>query len=238
MTQNESIRKAQKAVDEDRMLLGDYHPDTLVHTLHLADAYRDAGDVESARRVLEETVTVHSRGPEPGYGLIRAKNELGLLLSTMGDLESAKVVQRGALDEADRSYGPKSSVAIVAASNLSATLYELGDYEDSMSLGGRVVAELTESNGVQSLDTLQAMGRLAKTRRAIGDFAEARALDEVAIDSLDQMGAPMRSRVDARMALLEDLVGLDEWEGADDVNRWIEQDGYPYLHPSDELRGD
>ena len=96
----------------------------------LAHAYRDAGDNQSARSLLEEVVSCRTRTLGADHiDTTRSEFELGLVLKRLDDLFSARSVQERVLETSDRQYGPDSELSIRAAVNLANTLRALKRYD-------------------------------------------------------------------------------------------------------------
>jgi len=76
------------------------------------------------------------------------------------------------------------------------------------------------------------MARIARGRRALGEFQTAKELDEIVIDVAFQLGDAALV-VHARRGLVEDLVGLEDWEAAYRQVTLIYEDGLRELPEDD-----
>jgi tetratricopeptide (TPR) repeat protein len=235
----DEIRSAQRLVESNQTLLGDAHPDTLMALTNLGLVYRDAGDLERAR-VLLEGVLVELRRTEgdEAYSVLRVEGLLGGVLFGLGNLTGARRLEEHALEAFERSYGPTHESTLIAIKNLSGTLYESGEYEESIQLEERILAgEGVRHSWVLDLKTGRSMARIAKARRAMKEYQKARELDEAVIEKVRGLG-DIRLLLDAKRCLLEDLFGLKEWEAGRDLVQEILDDGLRELRPGDDLLRD
>jgi tetratricopeptide (TPR) repeat protein len=231
------VRQLRDLIETDRRELGDDNEKTLTDLTSLACAYREAGNYEGARALLEEVLSTRTRlaGAED-HETLKVANLLGRTLQDAGQLELAKAIQERILEAVVRQYGNMSDSAYVAMANLSGTLYALGEYEESIKLEEQILESRIERSGRSSPDAVKSTARTAKAKRALGQLEQARELDEKAVRVLEESHADAALVIGAKRGLLEDLTYLGEWEDAKDLAGEIFESARRDLSRDDEFR--
>jgi tetratricopeptide (TPR) repeat protein len=236
-TQTSAVRDALAVVDARRDLLGGDHPDTLDAMSTLALAYRDAGDNQAAREILETVLAVRTRTIGPDHiDTTRTEFELGLVLKRLDDLFAARGLQERVLDSSDRQYGPESELSLRAATNLANTLRSLKRYDAELALRERVVEARRSSVGPQHMDFFRALVDLATVNHNLHNRKLALDLNLIVLEGFEQNGVDRRAVLALQFNIVIDLIRLKRAREASEVFERAYNEAVILLPPDDPLR--
>jgi tetratricopeptide (TPR) repeat protein len=234
-----SIEDAIATLTTDEKLLGEGHPDTLADMSNLAVAYREAGQFQQARVLLERALAIRRRTSDPeDYSIQRTALQLSTVLRSLGELSLARDIQEEVLANCERAYGGDNNVSLIAAGQLAETLRDQGDLGPLVDLERRIVESRCRSLGESDLETLRAMTSLAETLRAQGEYGEAKEIDTSVLNSSQRNNVENRVVIAAKLNLLKDLAGLGDFRGRDSLISEISADAKRLLPKRDPLRQD
>jgi tetratricopeptide (TPR) repeat protein len=236
-TQASAVDEALEQVDAKRDLLGGDHPETLVAMTDLAHAYKDAGDNESARTLLEEILASRTRTLGADHiDTTRTEFELGLVLKRLDDLFSARRVQERVLDSSDRQYGPDSELSIRAAINLANTLRALKRYDLELPLRERVVEARRNSVGSQHMDFFRPLVDLATVNHNLHNRKLALDLNQIVLEGFELNAVDRRTILALQFNIVIDLIRLKRAREATEVFERAYNEARLILPPDDPLR--
>lgn len=201
-----AIREARRRLEDNRRRLGEEHPDSLAAMASLADAQRQAGELDAARQTFEDLLAIRYRVIDPeDYATLRIRLQLSAVLQALGELQQARTVQEDVLGKLDRIYGPDSDVSIVAGQHLANTLRAQRDYGALIPLEERLVNVRWRNQGEMDLETLRAVTSLASTLRSQGDFASAKEWDSLVLEVSQRNQLDPHVTISAQLNLLKDV---------------------------------
>ena len=231
------IQEALELVDVQRDLLGGDHPQTLDAMTKLARAYKDAGDNQSARSLLEEILASQTRTLGADHiDTTRTEFELGLVLKRLDDLFSARRVQERVLESSDRQYGPDSELSIRAAVNLANTLRALKRYDLELPLRERVVEARRESVGSHHMDFFRPLVDLATVNHNLHNRKLALDLNQIVLEGFELNGVDRRTIMALQFNIVIDLIRLKRAREAAEVFERAYNEAIVILPPDDPLR--
>jgi tetratricopeptide (TPR) repeat protein len=236
-TQALAVQEGLELVDVKRDLLGGDHPETLDAMTDLAHAYRDVGDNQSARGLLEEILAARTRTLGPDHiDTTRTEFELGLVLKRLDDLFSARRVQERVLESSDRQYGPDSELSVRAAINLANTLRALKRYEIELPLRERVVESRRNSVGAQHMDFFRPLVDLATVNHNLHNRKLALDLNQIVLEGFELNAVDRRTILALQFNIVIDLIRLKRAGEAAAVFERAYNEARVILPPDDPLR--
>jgi tetratricopeptide (TPR) repeat protein len=232
-----AIQEARELAEAKRDLLGGDHPETLEAMTVLTHAYRDAGDNQSARGLLEEILASRMRTLGADHiDTTRTEFELGLVLKRLDDLFSARRVQERVLESSDRQYGPDSELSVRAAANLANTLRALKHYDLELPLRERVVDARRDSVGSQHMDFFRPLVDLATVNHNLHNHKLALDLNQIVLEGFELNAVDRRTVLALQFNIVIDLIRLKRAREAAEVFERAYNEARVILAPDDPLR--
>ena len=157
-------------------LLGEDHPDTMLASQRLADAYMAAGRADDAigwfQWVLDRLA--HQLGPDH-RDVIEARRRLGHALVAAGRFPDAVTVLERAVPQFERVCGPTDAETLGARDELAAAYLAAGRYPDAITLYRSTLADRERTQGARHPQTMTTRHGLADSYLASGRTREAAA---------------------------------------------------------------
>ncbi|WP_433537626.1 FxSxx-COOH system tetratricopeptide repeat protein [Micromonospora sp. CA-249363] len=235
---DEALALDEQVLDEQRALLGDRHPQTLMTAGSLGADLRALGrytkaierDWETYDAWREELGEEHPR-------TLSAANNLAHSYRLVGDFRSARVRDEAVLQLRRAVQGAENPYTLHSAAQLARDLREAGEYDKSVVLLRTVHNQLASLKeiGSEAGDTLNAQVSLAVSLRSAGHPTEAAGLLDAAYPVLEEkFGRDNPETLICRAALVANLLALGETDRAvteaEQVARIYEQ-WLGVLHP-------
>ncbi len=155
-------------------LLGGDHPDTMLASQRLAEAYLAAGRADDAipwfQWVLDSLT--HKLGPDH-RDVIEARRRLGHALVAALQLPAAITVLERAVPQFEHVYGPGHTNTLGARDELAAAHLAAGQYSDAITLYRRTLADRERAQGSRHPQTMTTRHGLADSYLASGRAREA-----------------------------------------------------------------
>jgi len=155
-------------------LLGDRHPDTMLASRRLADAYLAAGRADDAIPWFEWELDhlTDTLGPDH-RDVIEARRRLGHALVAALQLPAAITVLERAVPQYERVCGPGHADTLGARDELAAAYLAAGQYSDAITLYRRTLADRDRAQGARHPQTMTTRHGLAGSYLAGGRAKEA-----------------------------------------------------------------
>ena len=159
--------------------LGPDHPSTLASRNNLAGAYRDAGRLDEAIALYEQTLEDRSRllRPDHPHTLITRSNLAGAYQDA-GRLDDAIALFEQTLENRSRLLGPDHPDTLATRNNLTNAYQDTGRLDEAIELFEQNLADSTRILGPHHPDTLASRHNLACAYQAAGRLDEAITLFE------------------------------------------------------------
>ena len=170
--------------------LGPDHPSTLISRSNLANAYQDAGRLDDAITLYEQTLDdrTHILGPRHPDTLL-SRNNLAETYRAAGRLDEAITLHEQNLKDSEDLLGPHHPDTLASRDNLATAYQTAGRLDDAITLYEQTLDDRTHILGPRHPDTLLSRNNLAETYRAAGRLDEAITLHEQNLkDSEDLLG--------------------------------------------------
>ena len=155
-------------------LLGGGHPDTMLASQRLADAYLAAGRAADAipwfQWVLDSLTD--KLGPDH-HDVIEARRRLGHALVVALQLPAAITVLERAVSQFEQVCGPEHAGTLGARDELAAAYLAAGQYSDAITLYRRTLADRERAQGARHPQTMTTRHGLADSYLATGRAKEA-----------------------------------------------------------------
>ena len=166
-------------------VLGPDHPDTLASRNNLAGTYRDAGRLDKAIALYEQTLedSIRILGPDHPDTLT-ARNNLAGAYRASGRLEEAITLYEQVFSGRSRVLGPDHRSTLTARDHLADTYWEAGRLDEAITLKKQILADAMRIMGPDSPGASAARNNLAATYRDAGRLDEAIALFEQNLDDV------------------------------------------------------
>jgi len=155
-------------------LLGNGHPDTMLASQRLADAYLSAGRADDAIPWVQWELDnlTDKLGPDH-RDVIEAWRRLGHALVAALQLPAAITVLERAVPQFERVYGPWHAETLGAQDELAAAYLAAGRYSDAVTLYQRTLADRIHTQGNRHPQTMTTRHGLADSYLASGRAKEA-----------------------------------------------------------------
>ena len=165
--------------------LGPHHPDTLASRNNLAGTYRDAGRLDKAIALYEQTLedSIRVLGPDHPSTLTSRFNLAGAYRAS-GRLEEAITLYEQVFSGRSRVLGPDHRSTLTARDHLADTYWEAGRLDEAITLKKQILADAMRIMGADSPGASAARNNLAATYRDAGRLDEAIALFEQNLDDV------------------------------------------------------
>ena len=165
-------------------ILGPDHPSTLTSRHNLAYAYQDAGRLDKAIALHEQTLedTTRILGPNHPHTLI-SRHNLANAYRDAGRLDEAIALHEQTLEDSTRILGPHHPHTLTSRHNLANAYQDAGRLDKAIALYEQNLEDSTRILGSDHPRTLISQLNLADAYRAAGRTEEAEALFETPSDS-------------------------------------------------------
>ena len=170
LTLTESVTQAGKALDPD-------HPHTLISRNNLAGAYQDAGRLDEAISLHEQTLEDSTRilGPDHPDTLI-SRNNLAGAYQDAGRIDEAIALYEQTLEDSTRILGPHHPATLISRHNLAGAYQAAGRLDEAIALFEQNLEDHTRILGRHHPNTLTSRNNLANAYLAAGRSEEAKKL--------------------------------------------------------------
>ena len=167
--------------------LGPDHPSTLASRNNLAYAYRDAGRLDEAIALYEQTLEDHTRILGPHHpDTLTSRNNLAYAYQAAGRLDEAIALYEQTLEDHTRILGPHHPDTLTSRNNLAYAYQAAGRLDEAIALYEQTLEDRTRILGPDHPDTLISRHNLASAYRAAGRAEEAEKLFETPPGSEDE----------------------------------------------------
>ena len=165
--------------------LGPDHPDTLASRNSLAGAYRDAGRLDKAIALYEQTLedSIRVLGTDHPSTLTSRFNLAGAYRAS-GRLDEAVTLYEQVFSGRSRVLGPDHRSTLTARDNLADTYWEAGRFDETITLKKQILADAMRIMGPDSPGASAARLSLAATYRDAGRLNEAITLYQENLDNV------------------------------------------------------
>ena len=154
--------------------LGTDHPSTLTARLNLAGAYREAGRLDEAIELFEQTLTDRTRILGPHHpDTLTSRNNLAGAYQATGRLQDAITLHKQNLEDRIRILGPHHPSTLTSRNNLAGAYRAAGRLDEAITLYERTLTDRTRILGPHHPDTLTSRNNLAGAYQATGRLDKA-----------------------------------------------------------------
>ncbi|WP_454933455.1 FxSxx-COOH system tetratricopeptide repeat protein [Actinomyces oris] len=154
--------------------LGPDHPSTLTSRNNLAGAYRDAGRLDEAIALCEETLEDRTRTLGPHHpDTLTSRNNLASAYRDAGRLDEAITLCEETLTDSTRILGPHHPDTLATRNNLASAYRDAGRLDEAITLHGQTLTDSTRTLGPHHPRTLNSRNNLAYVYQASGRLDEA-----------------------------------------------------------------
>jgi tetratricopeptide (TPR) repeat protein len=164
--------------------MDDAKESTLERVVVVADCLKGAGLYESEKNLrMFEHEKREDLSPSGDPKLLRATNELALVLQAQGDHKAAEELHRRALEGYEKVLGKEHPFTLSSVNNLATVLQAQGDHKAAEELHRRALEGREKVLGTEHPDTLTSVWFLAALMKDVGRRSEAVLLYEHAVTS-------------------------------------------------------
>ena len=158
---------------------------------NLAIIYRNLGEYERARDLLEKALSTDEKnfGPDHPNVTVRQSN-LALVHMNLGEYERARDLLEKALSSAEKNFGPDHPDVAVRQSNLANVYRNLGEYERARDLLEKALSSFEKNFGPDHPNVAIRQSNLAVVYSDMGEHERARDLLEKALRSDEKNFGP------------------------------------------------
>ena len=171
--------------------LGPHHPDALASRHSLAGAYREAGRLDKAIALYEQTLedSIRVLGTDHPSTLTSRLNLAGAYREA-GRFDEAITLKKQILADAMRIMGPDSPGTSAARNNLAATYRDAGRLDEAITLYKQNLDDVSRTLGLDHPETLATRHSLAGVYRDAGRLDEAILLFEQNLTDFTRLAGP------------------------------------------------
>ena len=171
--------------------LGPEHPSTLTSRNNLASAYQDAGRLDDAITLYEETLEdcIRILGPHHPDTLATRSN-LAETYRAAGRLDQAIPLHEQTLKESVRILGPHHPDTLASRNNLAGAYHNAGRLDEATTLIQQILKDFEDLLGPHHPDTLASRHNLASAYQAIGRLNDAIYLHQQNLDNRTRILGP------------------------------------------------
>jgi tetratricopeptide (TPR) repeat protein len=212
----ESYGLDKDVLDEQRALLGEDHPHTLMTAGGLARDLRGLGRYTEALHLDQRTFDAWKRNfTEEHPRTLAALNNLASTQRWMGDFRGARKNDEVVLAGRRAILGEAHPDTLASSSLIGIDMRDAGDYEQSIARLTNVHRELMQVQGPDALFTLRTKANLAVSLRAAGRIEASGKLLESAYERLtDQFGPDNPETLSCRLSLSINMYTMKMYERA------------------------
>ncbi len=211
-----------KVMEEQKLLLGEDHPHTLMTAGSLAADLRAIGHYREALKMDEKTHPAWTAlYGEDHQGTLAAANNLATSLRLAGDIAGALRVDVDTYERRRAALGPKDIWTLSSARAIARDLLEAGEYGEASARMAEVHRDCAEMLGADSQGALDAQVLLGITMRSVGRQDEAQRPFHAALGMLTRRFGEGSSEVLAcRLSNAANLLALERYaEAAQDTQQ-------------------
>ena len=167
--------------------LGPDHPHTLGSLDNLAFAYHNAGRLDEAIPLFEQTLDARIRILGPHHpDTLASRNSLAVAYQTADRLDEAITLQEQNLTDRTRTLGPNHTDTLTTQAYLAIAYWHAGRLDEAITLFEQTLEDCVHILGPDHLHTLTTRNNLADAYRAAGRIEDAEKLFETLSDSEDE----------------------------------------------------
>ena len=172
-------------------VLGPHHPDTLASRNNLASTYRDAGRLDKAIPLYEQTLedSIRVLGTDHPSTLTSRLNLAGAYQAA-GRLSEAIPLYEQVFSGRSRVLGPDHRSTLTARDELAGAYWEAGRFDEAITLKKQILADAMRIMGPDSSGASAARNSLAATYREAGKLDEAVDVYEQILDDVTRIEGP------------------------------------------------
>ncbi|KAJ7765230.1 hypothetical protein B0H16DRAFT_414843 [Mycena metata] len=181
--------KLQKEVlEEQKQVLGENHPYTLLTMGNLARSYSDLGEYQKAKEleviVLEKRIQVLGKNhPDT----LHTMDNLAGSYSDLGEYQKARELDVIVLEKRTQVLGKNHPDTLHTMGSLAVSYSRLGEHREAKELKGIVLEKQKQVLGENHPDTLHTMGNLANSYSALGEHQNAKELKVIVLEKQKQV---------------------------------------------------
>ena len=175
--------------------LGPDHPSTLASRNNLANAYRDAGRLDEAIALHEQTLEDSTRILGPHHpDTLTSRNSLAGAYRDAGRLDEAITLYEQNLKDLEGLLGPDHPHTLASRNNLASAYQDAGRLDEAITLYEQTLTDRTRILGPHHPHTLQARNNLASAYQDAGRLDEAIPLFEQTLTDRTRILGPHHPR--------------------------------------------
>ena len=172
-------------------IFGTTHPDTLASRNNLASAYQDAGKLDQAIALFEQTLTDTEQALGPRHpDTLTSRNNLATAYRDAGKLDQAIILHEQNLADRERILGPRDPQTLASRNNLAYAYRAAGKLDRAIALFEQNLTDRERILGPHHPDTLDSRGNLAGAYRDAGNLDQAIILHEQTLADRERILGP------------------------------------------------
>ncbi|KAJ7765163.1 P-loop containing nucleoside triphosphate hydrolase protein [Mycena metata] len=178
----------EEVLEEQKQVLGDHHPDTLLTMHNLANSYSDLGEHQKAKElqgIVLETWKQVLGDNHPDT--LRTTGNLANSYSDLGEHQQAKELKGIVLEKWKQVLGDNHPDTLHTMGNLANSYSDLGEHQKAKELQGIVLEKWKQVLGDNHPDTLHTMSHLAISYSDLGEHQKAQKLSVFVLEKRKQV---------------------------------------------------
>ncbi|KAJ7765226.1 hypothetical protein B0H16DRAFT_1687411 [Mycena metata] len=184
----QAAKLQEEVLEEQKQVLGDHHPDTLLTMGNLANLYSDLGEYQKAKEL--EVIVLEKRKQVLGENhpdTLYIMGNLARSYSNLGEDQKAKELRVLVLEKQKQLLGENHPDTLLTMGNLANSYSHLGEHQEAKELKGIVLEKQKQVLGENHPDTLRTMGSLANSYSDLGEHQKATELEVIVLEKQKQV---------------------------------------------------
>ncbi|KAJ7712592.1 P-loop containing nucleoside triphosphate hydrolase protein [Mycena metata] len=178
----------EEVLEEQKQVLGENHPVTLLSMGNLASSYQDLGEHQKAQKL--EVIVLEKQKQILGENHPDTLHTMGNLAnsySNLGEHQVAKELQGIVLEKRKQILGENHPDTLHIMGALASSYSNLGEHQKAKELKVLVLEKQTQGLGENHPRTLRTMGNLANSYSDLGEYQEAKKLRVLVLENWKQV---------------------------------------------------
>ncbi|KAF7362950.1 Kinase-like protein [Mycena venus] len=185
---NPELAKLNLNLLENRLILGENHPESLKIMAELVRTYTQCGRLKQAEELGVEVFKKHKEVLGEDHPLtLWSLSQLAIIYNHLEKFKEAEEVGVAAMKKQKLVLGEDHSNTLMTIGNLAMTYNNLNQFKEAAELGVVLVEKRKQVLGVDHPDTLRAIGNLAESYSKLGQLKQAEELSILVLKGRTQL---------------------------------------------------
>ncbi|KAJ7713487.1 hypothetical protein B0H16DRAFT_1702440 [Mycena metata] len=184
----QAAKLEEEVLEEQKQVLGDHHPDTLLTMGNLAVSYSNLGEYQKAKELAVIVLEKRKQMLRENHpDTLHTMSNLAHSHSALGELQEAKELQGIVAEKRKQVLGENHPDTLRTMGDLASSYSYLGEHQKAKEFKGIVLEKQKQVLGENHPDTLLTMSNLANSYSNLGEYQEAQKLEVIVLEKRKQV---------------------------------------------------